>query len=279
MSYIYYKNDHIFNVRYINYWLYPSGSYLIHHPEKHIYTKNYFSFWNPESGFLPTCFNEMNEESILLENCGGAIYGLEDIRLYEYRDEIYFIATNINYSGIGRNRMIKGKYNIDKRTYDDCTILIPPNIDSWCEKNWIPIIKDNKEYFIYKWFPFEIGTLNESNQLEICYQFVHRTPFFNRVRGSTPFIETDNGYLGVVHFSEEKTPRQYFHLLVLLDKETFRPLQYSNHFCFHNTSIEFCIGFSIINEKYHFWISNFDRDPELIITNIDSIPICFDFFV
>jgi len=287
MSYIKYKDEHIFNIRYINYWLYPTGSYLINHPEKHIYTKNYYSYWNPELGFLHSCLNEMDEDSISLENHGGSIYGLEDIRLYEYNDTIYFIATNINYSGIGRNRMIKGIYNIEKRTYDNCTLIIPPNRDSWCEKNWTPLIKGDKEYFIYKWSPFEIGTIvekqeesgNTYHQLDICSQFLHRTPFFHKVRGSTPFIETEDGYLGVVHFSEEKTPRQYFHLLVLLDKETFHPLRYSNHFYFHNTTIEFCIGFSIIDNKYHFWISNFDRNPELVISEIESIPISFDFFV
>ena len=285
MSYIKFKGEDVLNIRYVNYWLYPGGGYLIHHPERHIYTKNYFAFLEGPNGtmdnrgFLPICMNEMNEDSITLENHGGSIYGLEDIRLYEYLDEICFIATNINYSDVGRNRLIKGKYNIEERTYDNCSLLIPPDKDSWCEKNWIPIVKDQKEYFIYKWSPFEIGTISDtSNQLEICYQFNHRTPFFNRVRGSTPFIETDEGYLGLVHFSEEKHPRQYFHLLVLLDKTTFQPLRYSNHFFFNNVSIEFCIGFTIFEDKYYFWISNFDRDPELVVVLKESIPLIFDFY-
>jgi len=266
------------NIRYVNYWLYPGGGYLIHHPEKHIYTKNYYSFLT-NGDFQSTCMNEMDDDSIALVNRGGSIYGLEDIRLYECGGELRFIATNINYSEVGRNRMIRGKYNIEARTYDDCIVIIPPEKDSWCEKNWIPIIKDQKEYFIYKWWPFEIGTVSDTtNQLEICYQFNHRTPFFTRVRGSTPFLETAEGYLGVVHFSEEKHPRQYFHLLVLLDKETFRPLRYSNHFFFNNVSIEFCIGFSIIGEEYHFWISNFDRDPELVVVSKGSIRLDFGFF-
>lgn len=291
MSYLYYKGDHLLNIRYINYWLYPGGRYLIYHPENHIYTKNYYSFWDPNNGFVPTCLNEMDDSTVSLQSFGGSIYGLEDIRLYEYNNEIYFIATNINYSGIGRNRMIKGKYNIEKRTYDDCILLVPPNKDSWCEKNWIPIIKGQKEYFIYKWFPFEVGTLVEKvgpegasyTQLDICLQYQHKTPFFEKVRGSTPFIPFSNGskeegYLGVVHFSEEKCPRQYFHMLVLLDKETLMPLRYSSHFFFHNVSIEFCVGFAIIDDNYHFWISNFDRDPELVVIKKSSISLDFEFF-
>ena len=286
MSYLYYKGEHILNIRYVNYWLYPSGGYLIHHPERHIYTKNYCSFWDQANGYEPICLNEMDESSVALENYSGSIYGLEDIRLYEYRDSIYFIATNINYSSVGRNRMIRGKYNIEKRIYEDCTVLIPPNRDSWCEKNWIPVIKGEKEYFIYKWFPFEVGTLVEKTddlgdsytQLDICVQYRHRTPFFEKVRGSSTFIPVIDGYLGVVHFSEERSPRQYFHMLVLLDKETLMPLRYSSHFFFNNISIEFCIGFAIIDDAYHFWVSNFDRDPELVIIKKESIPLCFEFF-
>ena len=248
MSYLYYKGEHLLNIRYINYWLYPGGGYLIHHPERHIYTKNYFAFWNPSKGYECSSINEMDDMSISLENYGGSIYGLEDIRLYEKQNEIYFIATNINYSCVGRNRMIRGKYNIEKRIYEDCLLLVPPNKDSWCEKNWIPIIKGGAEYFIYKWFPFEIVSLVEKTdplgvsytQLDICLQYQHRTPFFEKVRGSTTFIPlvsdagSDAGsnadYLGVVHFSEEKSPRQYYHMLVLLDKDTLMPLRYSNHF-------------------------------------------------
>jgi len=314
MSYVYYKGDHLLNIRYINYWLYPGGGYLIHHPERHIYTKNFFSIWKPLMNIDPVGLYEMDESSITLKNYGGSIYGLEDIRLYEYNDELYFIATNINHSPVGRNRMIRGKYNIEKRIYEDSVVLTPPKIDSWCEKNWIPIIKGGKEYFIYKWFPFEIGTLVEKKddlgvsytQLDICLQYQHRTPFFERVRGSTTFIPVINGnnagnnagndagnnagnnsgndagnnsgYLGVVHFSEERSPRQYFHMLVLLDKETLMPLKYSSHFFFHRASIEFCIGFSIIDDSYHFWISNFDRDPELVIIKKESIPLNFEFF-
>jgi len=284
ISYLKYKGDNLLNIRYVNYWLYPSGAYLIKHPESHLYTKNYFSFFDSETLDI-TCFNEMSEDSIGLVNIGGKIHGLEDIRLYEVDEEIYFIATNVNYSKNGRSRMIRGKYNIVDQTYDDCRIIVPPT-DTWCEKNWVPIVKEGKEYFIYKWWPLEIGVINEKMdenenpvmflQLDIIKQYKHIAPFFSHVRGSSPFIEIEEGFIGVVHFSEEKHPRHYFHILVLLDKE-FKPLKYSNNFYFNNLSIEFCIGFDQKDDDYYFWISNFDRDPELIITKRSNIHLCYDF--
>ena len=95
-------------------------------------------------------------------------------------------------------------------------------------------------------------------KLEIIYTFecCRNIPFFNKLRGSAPFIEY-NGYLvGIAHFSEETKPRHYFHMMV--DEN----LKFSKPFFFENLGIEFCIGFTI-TDKYHFWISQMDREPLL----------------
>jgi hypothetical protein len=57
-----------------------------------------------------------------------------------------------------------------------------------------------------------------------------------------------------------------------LDKETLKPIRYSESFVFANIGIEFCIGFDVSdNGKYLFWISQFDREPSLISIDIDKI--------
>jgi hypothetical protein len=86
--------------------------------------------------------------------------------------------------------------------------------------------------------------------------------------------------MGVVHFSEEHSPRHYYHMMVILDKDNLRIKNYSETFCFEKLGIEFCIGFTMGNSlfgtdvnlcvyKYNvnnimFWISRHDRDPILI---------------
>jgi hypothetical protein len=137
-----------------------------------------------------------------------------------------------------------------------------------------------EDRFIYKWSPFEIGAIRDTEhgkQLVIEQSLYHKTPMFSNIRGSTTFIETAAGHVGVVHFSYEGGPRNYFHALVLLDKEDWTPLKYSEFFYFHNISVEFCIGFTQKGDKYHFWFSNFDRDPELMIVNVGEAPFIFDF--
>jgi hypothetical protein len=278
-AYVCHKGEHIINTRLVNYWLHPNGAYQINDPDRYIRTRNVGS--KLVDG-VPDKYREMVEEDDRLICNGGHIFGLEDIRLYNKTDgRIGYIATNINYSGTGRNRMVHGIYDLEYSVLRENEVLVPPDPNSWCEKNWTPLVRGGTEYFIYKWWPYEIGVLQEidtsQRQLVIEISWKHSTPLFSKVRGSTPFIETPDGLLGVVHFSYEGHPRRYFHILVLLDKETLLPLRYSDYFVFRCISVEFCIGFSIETEQYKFWISNFDRDPEIITINKEDIPLLFDF--
>jgi hypothetical protein len=224
---------------------------------------------------IPISYNEMNEYNIGLKSYDLYSIGLEDIRLYSYKDNIKFIATNVNYVGSRANRMIIGEYDINSCQYLNSKIIQPPT-QTHCEKNWIPLNNCDDECFIYKWSPFEIGKINhDTNQLEIIKSYEIKSPDFHRIRGSTIFIDNINqkDLIGVVHFSEETSQRQYNHMLVTLDKETNLPISYSDPFCFQHHGVEFCIGFTIKDEKYVFWISKKDNDTVMVSINIDEIPI------
>jgi hypothetical protein len=299
-SHVIYRGQHILNTRYVNYWYRPSGHCNILHPHNWIISKNFLSVLavNGEEGITegitdrrgsktlePTDFVEMDDSTIGLETHDACFFGLEDIRLYVLNDELRFICTNINYSPTGRNRMISGRYHINSATYSECRVLHPPNKDSWCEKNWIPLIrrKDDgmdEEFFIYKWWPFEVGRVNrERDQLEIVLSYKLNSPLFMKVRGSTAFVETEEGLVGLVHYSEDTLPRHYYHIMVLLDKVTFMPLKYSDIFCFEKIGIEFCIGFWRSEGEYHFWISRMDREPLYLKMREDALPLKFDFSI
>jgi len=273
-SYIYFKGEHLVNTRYINYSILENGCYDIRHSNGIIISKNMFSTLNDK--LEPIHFIEMKENNISLPSNHCYIYGLEDIRLYSVGDTLKFIATNINYSPTGYNRMIVGEYDIENHSYKNCIVTKPP-YDTVCEKNWIPLIKNEKEYFIYKWSPLEIGRLNTENELEIEIRHDIISPWFHKVRGSTIFIDNGEQFVGLVHFSEETTPRRYYHILVSLDKDTLKPLKYSEIFCFQHLGIEFCIGFMIQNDEYVFWISQMDREPLMISISIDKLKLIYEF--
>lgn len=293
--YLYYKEKHWLNTRYVNYWIYPNGAYLFHNGNRLIENKNILSEIDYNS-LEPIFYKEINECINLPFKEGSLSKGLEDIRLYEVNGVVKYIATTIGYSPVGKSRMIIGKYDIENAEINEGEIIEPPNADSWCEKNWIPIIRKNKiilpdgnlisndeEIFIYKWFPLEIGkivnNIHENNEivkkLEIINSHSVPTTIFSKIRGSTIFHETEKGLIGVVHYSEEHSPRHYYHMLVLLDKETLEILNYTETFYFEKLGIEFCIGFMSKQiegiDSYIFWISRHDRDPITLSVKVDEI--------
>jgi hypothetical protein len=306
-SYVEHEGKHYLNTRMVNYWMYPSGYYRFHTPDFVIENRNLFSELDADT-LMPIDFREM-EESVLYRPDGDVLkaperekrpfsVGLEDIRLFcgkrdaDNKRPIRYLATNVEYSPVSKNRMVLGTYDSQSGTYRDCIVVIPPDPNSWCEKNWIPIVSEwnggEEELFIYKWSPMEIGRVNPvTNQLQIVIRHEITHWLFSRLRGSTTFVDCpdtflpeelrgggDNTYLvGLVHFSEEHSPRHYYHLLVLLEKKTLRPVRYSKVFYFEKLTIEFCIGMAVREAQYVFWISRFDRDPICIKMDARALPL------
>lgn len=288
------KIKHIINTRYINYKIIEDGIYYYYNPERNIISRNICSFLDEET-FLPTSFIEVTEESIGINKKEiSHIQGMEDIRLFSSHDckfvegetnEIEFIASSINYSNHSYNRMIVGKYLINelenKVSLTNGRVIDSPNIGDHtyvCEKNWIPVIGDSK--CIYKWSPFEIINIEaDKNQPTPILSIQVNSPICKRFRGSTIFIpsEDPNSLIGVVHFTEGQLKSLcYYHCLVIIDKDTLIPKKYSLPFYFENRAIEYCIGFYIKDNNYHFWISQMDRDPLLIIVSSSKFTNLFN---
>lgn len=256
-SFIHYKGTDYLNCRYVNYWYNRHYHYCMNDKDDKIYSKNLCIHSNGHKNVW------MKDETIQMGSNVCMHYGLEDIRLFSYCDQLYYIATQRQFSTTGTNQMIMGKYDYMNGAYIDSKRLHTPS--HWkCEKNWCPLVKieDNGEerlYFIYQWYPMQIGIINENLFLDIETEYVLDESFAN-VRGSSSFILHDGSYLGLVHYSLDTHPRQYYHMLVSLDKDTLKPLKMTHPFCFQGLGIEFCTGFSCREQHYDFWVSFCDRD-------------------
>lgn len=284
-SYIHYKGKDILNTRYVNYRLDASGKYIFNHHENKIITQNVLSILDENLKPIDyTIMSNPSENVFPSKSCN--FHGLEDIRLFEHDNVIKFIATSINYSPYNYNSMVIGTFDVEQHKLYNCQIIQSPR-ESLCEKNWIPIPyemddpENKKMYFIYKWSPMEIGFIDQTtHKLNIIKSHYINSKLFSKFRGSTTFIrEKYNNidiFIGVVHFSENDYPRHYFHTLVMLDAITLKPLRYTKNFYFTKIGIEFCIGFTIHNNEYHFWISQNDRDPMKISLNISELPFLFE---
>jgi hypothetical protein len=257
----------LLNVRYVNYTQTPQGAYIINDANGHLKTQNGIlrlkGYEEVESAQPMTAV--VNYPTMCLN-----IQGLEDIRLYEFGQQVKFIATQRQWSPTQQNRMAIGTVMLDKGTYEDVQILEPPT-PTGCEKNWIPLIRDGVEHFIYQWYPYQIGIMKEG-KLEIV-QRMEMPRAFHKIRGSTLFTEVEEGLLGVVHYSEERSPRHYYHMLVLLNKETFCPMAQSQPFVFGRIGIEFCIGMAVRGADLQFWYSQHDRDPVWLVIPRMELPL------
>jgi hypothetical protein len=274
-AYLKFNGKHLLNTRCVSYYLTPEGYYIFPDQSGIIKNKNLFVELTDEFS-LKEDFVELKEDNLIELKADTSSVGLEDMRLYELNGRVKFIATTLNYSPKGTPQIMVGNYDIETAGYSDCHIIIPPNPDSWCEKNWTPIVSE-EEMFIYKWSPMEIGKLvkseNGETRLEIIESYDIQEPWFQKLRGSTIFSKVDGKLLGVTHFSEEGSPRRYYHMLMELDPLTLKPLRYSMPFYFLNKGVEFCIGFSVINDDYVFWISQNDRDPLTLIVGKNDIQL------
>lgn len=270
-SYIEYNGLHCLNTRYVNYWIYEGGAYYYPDDDPTIRTLNVYSTFDPVRK-CPLNYEIMNLETNITPRPNVFSQGIEDIRLYKScKDEICFIGSTLEYSLNGNISMIHGQYDVNTKRYHSMRVIDSP-YDSWCEKNWAPIpLPDNTDGFVYKWFPLEIGRLEEDpsdhnrSKLNILYRNP-MNPWYSKMRGSTPFIAYMDHLLAVVHFSYDNTPRQYFHQLVMVNRENMTYMDSSPVFCFRNIGVEFCIGFCIVetSKLFGFWISQMDRDPMYI---------------
>ena len=220
------KDKILANIKFVNYTI------------DKIITKNAFIYLNynceiiSELTFMNDKIDLPNKDTIILE--------LENIKLFNNNDKNYYIALTLNNSYNDNIRIIKGEYNTETNEFKNNICVIPP-IETESEKNWV-MIENN---IIYKWYPLEIGILI-NNKLEIIY--THDTPkFFNNYKGSTNAFEYNNEFWFITHGIINCTPIKYFHQIVVLDK-TYKVIKYTVPFYFDKLSIEYCLGFIIINE-------------------------------
>lgn len=270
----------ILNTRYVNYII-VDGRYVFLDGGDTIITRNLMCYLSDT--FYPEVFHIMNEPIDLKSpSKHTGIQGLEDIRLFEEMGHIKFMATSYNYSNVEEARIVKGDYDILLFELSNRTVIQSPE-NSHCEKNWTPICNNNvnmtdnkRTRIIYKWQPLTIGYIDDG--LFVSERiFTTSMPDFGTLRGSSPFIDMGNIYLGVIHFSIKSNVSSYYHIMVSLDKITLEPKCFSSPFYFEKEGIEFCLGFSADMGTYIFWISRNDRDPMMMEIDSEYLPLLYNF--
>lgn len=296
-----YKNKLLMNTRYVNYSIDSRGSYHMRSADGNVKTRNGMTYLN--SSYYPLEDVRMMKEEPD-KTYPSNIEGLEDVRLFLYKDKLHFTASSKNITKDGKIVMTIGDYDPDSAKMTNISVIRPPR-PSDCEKNWIHIPEyslintasaKNKMNFIYGWHPLQIGAINssfdftkeegkedktESDEIKVVQKLeihtTYETPrFFSRFRGSSTICEYEGRLWCVAHFVKYSTPRVYLHSVVTFNRETMKPESYSLPFVFRKHAIEYCLGFHIKDGKMCFIFSQNDNEPGFItmpITNLRFLPI------
>lgn len=133
----------------------------------------------------------------------------EDPRIFWFQNKLMIVYGDGYY-------MYMGIINPETLRVETSKMLEHP-FETYCEKNWTPIIKNNELHFIYSYCPHMIIFKMNKNNLWKIEKIFHRKnglidwkEKYGKIRGGTPFIEYNNNYICCFHSSKEAIPEIKF---------------------------------------------------------------------
>ncbi len=182
--------------------------------------------------------------------------GLEDARLVRWNGSLYGIGVRRDTTTNGQGRMeLSQIYASDKEVKEINRYRIEPPNDpnSYCEKNWMPII--DLPYTFVKWTnPTEVVTVDiktlTSKTIYLSKETIPGLPF---LRGSSQVIPWGKFRICLVHDCDLYSNRMqqkdatYMHRFIVWDKD-WNIVRTTEPFSFMDGEIEFCCGMALYNE-------------------------------
>ena len=248
--------DILVNVRVVNYILYHSenkqrfpsqwGPLAYLHPEKdqRLVTENYLVRLNSNLEMINCTKVEMLE----LHQPIWEFVGLEDARLV-YWGDYYLIGVRRDTTVNGVGRMELSKIDLDKNNWtakeiDRKRIPTPAPDNSYCEKNWMPIL--DRPYQFVKWnSPVEVVEFDGTETKQISLR--QGVQPLKDQRGGSQLIKWGNCYISITHEVDlfknylQQKDGIYRHRLCIYDDQ-MNLVGLSKDFSFLDFRIEFCVG-------------------------------------
>lgn len=205
------------------------------------------------------------------------VEGLEDCRMFEYKDSTWFTCTTSDTNPTGQRQISLCKLE-DKRTAPVINVEtlkpLPGPDPNRCEKNWLPFVKNNELHLIYSFSPlviFKPQFVSENSYAmhQVRLRNETSTHDFSRFSGSAPPIEFDEGYLLLVHETiYDDTQRNYMHRFLYMDSD-FNIKKASKPFTFLHKGIEYCCGITIDHSGKNLILAVGIEDREAYLSTMD----------
>ncbi len=260
-SILIHKNKIIVNLRAVNYTFYHSEKKLFQHqwgpltyvhPEEdmHLRTANYYLELN--DNFNITRFTKIDTSLFDTYEPLWDFVGLEDGRLVCWEDKLYLTGVRRDTTINGQGRMELSELEVGNDYVKEVSrfrIPTPFNIDSYCEKNWMPLV--DKPFHFIKWAsPTELVKVNiENNSCDELVKKSENIPIQiqNGIRGGSQAIPWKDCYIAITHevdlFQSEvgRKDALYNHRFIIWNKN-WDIIKYSKSFSLMSGHVEFCVG-------------------------------------
>ncbi len=245
------------NVRHVNYTFYHSEKKLFQHqwgpltyvhPENdmHLRTTNFYCELDHNfniTKYTPIDTSQFDKEPL------WEFVGLEDARIFRWEGKLYVsgVRRDLDTIGTGRMELCEIQSEGDK-IVEVSRFRIPPpqNPNSYCEKNWMPIL--DKPFHYVKWSnPTEVVKVDPIKQTSETVSLSNFIQLPRDLRGGSQVIPWKGHYLAITHevdlFNSEvgRKDARYLHRIILWDKN-FNIVKYSKEFSLMGGDVEFCVG-------------------------------------
>lgn len=259
-------------VRHVNYtfyhsekkiFLHPWGPLTYLHPENdmHLRTRNFYC--ELDSDLAITRFDEIDM------TYGDSQYtpvwdfrGLEDARIFRWDGKLFISGVRRDVKPNGEGRMELCEISVGPNSVKETSrfrIPAPNDPNSYCEKNWMPIL--DMPYHYVKWTaPTEVVKADPIAKTCTTAVLAGNNPNIRRdIRGGTQLLTIPGGYrLAMTHevdlFKSEvgRKDAVYHHRFILWDKD-WNIVRFSKEFWMMDGRVEFGIGLC------------FDNDPNYVL--------------
>jgi len=161
--------------------------------------------------------------------------GLEDARLFWFRGRWRFTASGLHHGP--RVRTTMALCALDGCLVDELEFLHSPHAREM-EKNWMPLVAEERLAFVYSHHPAESYQLLPARE-RLCFESF---PALGGWSGGSQIIPHAGALVGVVHQRRKERGRvHYAHRLVRYD-DKLMPTHAGREFYFRGAQVEFCAG-------------------------------------
>ncbi len=179
--------------------------------------------------------------------------GLEDARLINWGGKVLLTGVRRDTTTNGQGRMEISEVKSNKEISRN---RIEAPKDTYCEKNWMPIL-DMPNHYVKWTSPTEIVKINNTKTKSKTVKTIEQDVEFPRdLRGGSQVIKYKDYWVCVTHevdlwFNEQNNKDcEYYHRFIVWDKD-WKIVHHSEEFKFMDAQIEFTCGLHLEGDNFY----------------------------